>query len=145
MPLKTIFISYSHKDELLKDELVKHLHPFEMTKKAKIWHDGMIGPGILWDKTIKDNLEKADIVLLLVSSDALTSEYINNVEIKKAMARNRKGENIVIPVVLRPCNWTILPIGNIQALPKGGKAISTWSNQDEAYVNVVKGLEPLLK
>ena len=145
MSLKTIFISYSHKDESFKDELVKHLYPFSITKKAQIWHDGMIGPGILWDKSIKDNLEKADIVLLLVSSDALTSEYINNVEIKKAMNRNRKGENIVIPVVLRPCNWTILTIGNIQALPKGSKAVSIWSNQDEAYVSIVKGLEPLLK
>lgn len=145
MPIKTIFISYSHKDESFKDELVKHLHPFELTQKAKVWHDGMIGAGIYWDKTIKGNLEKADIVLLLVSSDALTSEYINNVEIKKSMERNKKGENIVIPVVLRPCNWTILPIGNIQALPKGGKAISTWNNQDEAYENVAKGLGPLLK
>ncbi|MCA0235206.1 MAG: hypothetical protein LCH81_02355 [Bacteroidetes bacterium] len=60
------------------------------------------------------------------------------------MEKNDLGENIVIPVILRPCNWTILPIAKIQALPKAGKPVSLWNSTDEAFLNVAKGIEPLL-
>jgi len=142
--MKNLFISYSHKDESYKNELANHLFPLELAGKIKIWQDGMIQAGSKWDDSIKKNLEDADIVLLVLSSDALTSTYINNVEIKKAMEAHDTGTKTVIPVIIRPCKWTVLPMSKVQAVPKWGKAVSTWKNRDEAYLDIVNRIEAIL-
>ncbi len=142
--MKNIFISYSHIDEKYKQQLVNHLSPLIRTHKVNIWEDGKIVPGEKWDDAIKIKLETSNIILLLVSSDAIASDYINNVEIKKALERNDKNEAIVIPIILRPCKWTILPIAENQALPKFGKPISKWEDLDDAFLNVINGILKIL-
>ncbi len=37
---RKVFISYSHKDKLYKEELVKQLKPYELIDKLIIWDDG---------------------------------------------------------------------------------------------------------
>ena len=50
------------------------------------------------------------------------------------------GEAKVIPVVLRPCEWHGAPFGKLQALPKDGKAVTSWTNKDEAWTDVALGI-----
>ncbi|NJL50145.1 MAG: toll/interleukin-1 receptor domain-containing protein [Leptolyngbyaceae cyanobacterium SM2_5_2] len=71
-----IFISYSHRDEGLKDELVNyHLKPLKRDGKINTWQDRDIEAGAEWAEEIKTNLEKADIVLLLITRHFLASDY----------------------------------------------------------------------
>ena len=56
------------------------------------------------------------------------------------MERHEAGEALVIPVILRPVDWTGAPFGKLQALPRDGKPVSTWSNQDEAFADVARGI-----
>lgn len=142
--MKKIFISYSHKDTEIKDGLVKHLYPFVLNKQIEIWEDGLIEAGDSWDNKIKKNLDSADIVLLLVSSDALTSKYINNVELKRAMIKHNKNLIKVVPVIARPCKWEILPISKIQAMPNPATPISKWEDKDEAFLNIANELERII-
>lgn len=142
--MKKIFISYSHKDKLIKDALVKHLYPFVLNNQIEIWEDGIIEAGDDWDDEIKEKLDQANLVLLLVSSDALTSSYINNVELKRSMDKHNLGLIKVIPVIVRPCKWTILPISKIQAVPRPATPISKWEDEDEALLNVVNELERII-
>lgn len=141
--MKKIFISYSHKDTEIKDALVKHLFPFVLTNQIKIWEDGLIEAGDSWDDEIKNNLDLADIVLLLVSSNSLTSSYINNVELKKSMDKHNNGLVKIVPIIVKPCKWTILPISKIQAVPRSAIPISKWDDEDEALLNVVNELEKI--
>jgi hypothetical protein len=60
---------------------------------------------------------------------------------KRALARHANREARVIPVILRPCDWTELPFGNLLAAPKDGLAITKWPNIDEAFLDVVLAIK----
>lgn len=51
------------------------------------------------------------MILLLASPDFLASECCWGTEVKRAMERHQSGEAVVIPVILRPCEWTRAPFG----------------------------------
>jgi hypothetical protein len=139
MPAR-VFISYAHADETYRDQLDKHLSILQRAGIVEIWHDRRLMAGDEWDHGIKSELERADIILLLVSPDFIASGYINDVEIARAMERHEGGSACVIPVILRPCKWEITPFAKLQALPKDAKAISQWPNIDEAYLDVANGI-----
>ena len=104
------------------------------------WHDRKIGAGDEWKGAIDKNLEEAQVFLLLVSSSFLASDYCWDVETKRAVERHDRGEAKVIPLVLRPCEWHGAPFGKLQALPKDGKAVTSWTNKDEAWTDVALGI-----
>ncbi len=141
-PIK-IFIAYSHSDEAYLKSLRRHLSVIE-DDDLSIWYDGEILPGDVWDTSIKSRLREADIILLLVSVDFLTSDYVKNIELPTALERHEAGECKVVPVILRSCMWE-RKLGTLQALPVNASAIENWPSRDNACHNVVEGLEKLIK
>jgi len=139
--LLKVFISYSHKDEKYKDLLIAHLAPLKRRKIIKEWHDRELIPGQEWDKRINKELLDSDLILLLVSADFLASNYCYDFEIKKAIERHNLGEAMILPIILRPCDWKDLPFSKIQGLPKNAKPLSTWTNIDEGFLSVVEGIK----
>ncbi len=135
-----LFYSYSHKDEKLREKLEEHLSLLQRQGIIAGWHDRKIGAGEEWKGAIDTNLEEAQVILLLVSSSFLASDYCWDVETKRAMERHENGKARVIPVILRPCDWHKAPFGKLQALPKEGKAVTSWKNRDEAWTDVSKGI-----
>jgi TIR domain len=142
--LATVFFSYSHLDESLRDELEKHLTMLKRQGLIEAWHDRRIIPGSPLDPAIGRELEAADIILLLVSSDFLHSDYCYDVEVRRAMERHERGEATVIPVILRPCDWKSAPFGGLLALPKDGKPVVAWSSRDEAFLSITEGIRAVL-
>ena len=128
-PIK-VFLSYAHEDEPLLRKLETHLSLLKRQGLISIWYDRQIVPGTNWAKAIDQRLEQASIILLLVSADFLASDYCYQVEMKRAMARHEPGEARVIPIVVRPCDWSHAPFAMLQSLPRDGKAITTWDNRD---------------
>ncbi len=135
-----LFYSYSHKDEDLRDKLETHLSMLKRQKVISNWHDRGIVPGEEWGGEIDEHLRAADIVLLLVSADFLASDYCYDIELGLAMERHEAGEASVIPIILRPCDWTGAPFGKLQGLPKNARPVTTWPNSDEAFTDVAKGI-----
>lgn len=135
-----VFFSYSHADEPLRDELAKHLTILERLGIIKSWHDRRILPGNEWDGQINTNLDNAQVILLLISSDFLASRYCWDVEVKRAMERHEAQDACVIPVILREVDWKGASFGKLQALPTNAKAITSFANQDEAFKNVAQGI-----
>lgn len=136
-----LFISYAHKDEKLLDELEKHLGPLVRQGLIETWHDRNISPGEDWRKAISAHLEEADIILLLLSSDFLASDYGYSVEMRRALDRHANREAQVIPIVLRDVNWSETPLARLQALPEDGSAVTAWPNRDSAWRNVSVGIQ----
>lgn len=97
-----VFICYSHKDEGLKDELVRYLRPLVREGKVSIWQDRDIKDGAEWSAEIKTPLEQAQLILLLVTSNFLTSDLLNATEIQLAMQKQHEGAAKVLPIVLQP-------------------------------------------
>jgi formylglycine-generating enzyme required for sulfatase activity len=135
-----IFFSYARKDELLRDELAKHLKPLRQQGIITNWHDREIPPGAEWQNEIDRHLESAQIILLLISADFLASDYCYSFELKRALERHESQEACVIPVILRSCDWKNTRFGKLQVLPTDGKPIKSWSDLDEAFTDVVNGL-----
>ena len=102
-PLKT-FIIYAQEDSAAVDQLRRQLAPLEKKETIELWYDGKILPSQKWDEAIKRRLEQAELVLLCVSVDFLNSEYIETVELRKALQRHREGLSHLVPVILRPCD-----------------------------------------
>lgn len=135
-----LFFSYSHKDEDLRDQLANHLKILERQGVISSWHDRRILPGEEWDHQINDNLNSADVILLLISADFIASNYCWDVEVQTAMKRHETGEACVIPIILRRVDWSGAPFGKLQFLPKNALPVMAWSDRDEAFENVTKGI-----
>jgi len=141
----TVFFSYSHQDEKLRDKLTTHLKLMERTNVIDTWHDRAIPTGGEWDKKIKTELLEADIILLLISADFLASDYIWDVEVKTAMKRHEAGDAVVVPIVLRDCDWFDAPFGKLQGLPKDAKPVISYSNMDEAFTFIARKIKQTAK
>lgn len=140
-----LFYSYSHKDEKLRDELEIHLKLLQRQGLIDTWHDRKIEAGDEWKQQIDDNLERADVILLLISAHFIASDYCYEKEMKRALERHEKGEARVIPVIVRDTNWRIAPFSKLQALPKDGKAVTSWTKKDTAWRNVSEGIQRVVE
>lgn len=136
-----LFYSYSRKDEILRNELETHLKLLERHGLIDSWYDRNIEAGDDWETRIDNELEYADIILLLVSADFIASDYCYEKEMKRALARNKNGKAIVIPIILRDVNWTRAPFAGLQALPEKGLALTLWPNRDSGWRNISEGIE----
>lgn len=136
--MTTIFFSYSHKDEVLRNELEAHLALLKHEGFVDAWHDRRIVAGDELDDAIFSKLEAADIILLLVSSDFINSAYCYSREMARAMERHHAEEARVIPVILRHCDWARAPFGKLMAIPRDGKPVVSWPDRDEALADVAK-------
>jgi len=138
--LPIVFFSYSHADEALRDQIDKQLAMLKRQGVIETWHDRRIGAGEELDRAIDENLERSDIILLLVSHDFLASEYCYGREMLRAMERHEEGTAIVIPVILRACEWQHAPFGKLMATPPDGKPITQWQDRDQALLEVAKSV-----
>jgi hypothetical protein len=135
-----VFISYSHKDDRMREELETHLSLLQRQGVIAAWHDRRITAGREWAGAINEQLNRAAVILLLISARFLASNYCYDREMTRALERHKAGEARVIPVILRPVDWHGAPFGHLQALPKDGKPIIKWSLPDEGYQSVAEGI-----
>jgi hypothetical protein len=135
-----LFYSYSHKDEPLRDELEEALALLKRQGLISGWHDRQILAGQEWADKIDEHLESARVVLLLVSPSFLASDYCYDIEMKRALERHEKGEAVVIPVIVRPCDWKTGPFARLAALPSDWRAVTSWANKDKAWTDDARGI-----
>ena len=146
----TLFYSYAHEDETLRDELQGHLKLLERRGLLAPWHDRKIVPGADWSGAIDSYLGSAELVLLLVSKDFIESDYIMGTELALAMQRHAAQAAVVVPIVVRaidfdPQDEQELPFLRLQGLPTDLRPVTSWPNRDEAWTNVAKGLRATVK
>ncbi len=137
------FISFAHADEEHLETLRKHLALLRRQGRIRAWHDREITAGDSWRGEIDGALERAEIVLLLVSPDFVASDFCWDVELERALKRRSQGVRVV-PILLRPTDWRSSALGELQALPRDARPITTWPDRDQAWVDVVEGLRQLL-
>jgi hypothetical protein len=141
--LLNIFFAYSREDSDLRERLDKHLSGLKRRNYINTWFDGQIEAGTEWEREIDFALSKADIILLLISADFIASDYCFDVEMKKAISRHEKGDAVIIPIILHPCDWSDLPFSKIQGLPQNGKAITSenWKSPEFALSEIAKSIK----
>ncbi len=139
-----IFVSYAHEDDEQRQGLTSHLRQIP---NVAVWDDRAIPAGSEWDDDITQQLKSADIILLLISTHFLSSQYVKDVEIKVALERHAAGTAVVIPVLVKSCIWSH-NLGHLQALPsdenlpedKNWLTSDAWYSPDQAYTHVARGV-----
>ena len=140
-----VFFSYCHKDDRYRQKIDEHLSLLKRQGLISSWYDHKITAGKNLDEEIARQLERAQIILLLVSSAFIASDYCFCTELQRAIERHRAGLTRVVPIIVKPCDWKSSPFGKLKALPRDGKPITTWNTQDEAYFNIAVGIREVIK
>jgi hypothetical protein len=135
-----VFISYAHEDQAFLNELEKHLANLKRQHIIASWYDGDITPGTEWESQLMEHLNNAQIILLLVSTDFINSDFCYSIEMNRALARQEADQARVIPIILRPVDWKEALFAKLQALPTGGKPVTRWPTHDDAFLDVVQGI-----
>jgi len=138
-PVK-VFYSYAHEDEDLRNKLNKHLSLLRRQRFISEWHDRCITAGREWKNEIDQHLQEARLILLLISSDFIASDYCYEVEMQQALDKHEARAARVVPIILRPTYWQNSPFSELKCLPTDAKPVTTWPNRDEAFVDIVKGI-----
>jgi TIR domain len=142
-PLR-VFLSFSHTDSPAKDLLCKHLSSLAQDGLVRLWGDRQLPPGE-WPQAIAGQLKRAEVVLLLVSCDFISSPHCN-AEARCALERHQAGSCLSIPIILRDCDWTTRPWAQLVCLPTDGHPVmgGKWHSPDEAFADVARRLRDWL-
>ncbi len=108
MPLD-LFISYAQVDRSFRDELANHLSTLRRGEVIRDWFDGDVTAGSVLEQAVRQQLQRAHLILLLVSADFLASDVCYSQEMLAAMHRHEGGKARVIPVLVRPADWDHTP------------------------------------
>lgn len=145
MKKSDIFISYSHKDEQYKDELLRHLRLLEKQGLATFWDTSLIQPGTDWSKEIKKAIDETEIAVLLISPDFLASEHVAEKELPALLERAKSKNTVILPILIRPTQWTSVPeLAQFQFLNDVRKPLSSSNQKDEDYAKISNAIAELV-
>lgn len=133
-----IFISYSWKDEKLKERLLSHLSPMIRQGLIESWDDRQIRAGSEWNSSMLHHLNEASIVLCLISSDFIASDSCYLIESQHALERRATEKVQVIPILLKATDWQKTVFRPLLAIPRSGKAIADYPNRERAFKEVAQ-------
>ena len=140
-----VFFSYAHEDETLLNKLKDHLALLKRQGTISIWHDRDISAGQDWKTTISSHLNTDDLILLLISSAFIASDYCYSIEGKRALERHKAGEARVIPVLLQPYHLKNAPFNHLEFLPRDRNPVTKWLNQEDAFENIAEGVHKVVE
>jgi internalin A len=140
--MKKIFISYSKDDAEHLKRLEKHLRILERVGEVSFWNCRELIPGEKWDGKIKQELEEADIILFLVSANFLATDYIWDIELKRALQRDEDPNDTVtvVPIIVSDCVWEKSPLAKYNTSPPKAQIIDLSPNKEQAWADVVRGI-----
>ena len=130
----SVYLSYTQKDEALKQEFEDYLVIMQQTGLISGWVERQVQSGTDWSQVIDPRLLVADLVLLLVSPALFASGYCSGAEVREAFKRSEKGEARVIPIILHYINlkgYLLDTVQSTNAIP-----ISSWPDRNEAWRHI---------
>jgi hypothetical protein len=137
-----VFISYSHRDKKLMEDLLTHLKP-HLRSGLTAWSDKQIASGAQWLQEIQDALAKTSVAVLLVSPDFLASDFIDKHELGPLLKEAKAGGVRILWVPLRAAAYEETPLKDYQAVSPPDRPLAQMSraDRDEAWVRVCKEIK----
>lgn len=139
-----VFFCYSQEDEYLLNELESQLSLLKRQGLIRVWSAREIGPGGELERELEQHLNTARVILLLISPNFIADYSCEN-QVKRAMERYQEENTLVIPVILRPCDWKNAPFSKLKPLPTNRKPVTSWTNRDEAFLDVAQGIRTAIE
>lgn len=128
MTTPTVFISYSHADEIEKNALLLHLGVLRGAGLIDLWNDDRISGGAAWEQEIEEAMANARIAILLISANFLNSEFIRMKEVPTLLKYREEKGLVTFPVIAKPCAWQKIEwLRRLNVRPKNGDPV--WNNE----------------
>lgn len=140
-----VFVSYSHQDTSYKDDFIKYAKPIIANYEAALWHDKNILTGENIGDKIQQNLVKSSIVVCLISSDYLASDYCMINELQGALNNKQIDKVNIFPIILRKCSWKHTLFGSMLCQPNDGQPVTSWTDADDVYTEISDALAAVIK
>ena len=135
-----VFVSYAHEDRRHLEQFRKHTADLRRNKMIA-FDDQEIQAGQHWKSMLADKLNTADIVVLLVTAEFVSSEFCYTVEFRRALERKSAGECTIIPVNLGPVDLDQNdPLYAIQHVPQGRSISEIRSGRASSWKQVAQVL-----
>jgi len=140
-----LFFSYSHKNQKYRKAMEKSLALLERRKLLKHWSDHSILPGQQISPKIREEMDKADIIVFLLSQDFIASDECMK-EWNDAKKLVNQGKLLFrVPIILSDCAWKdLLDSDDVKALPNDGRAVATFTNESEPWNEVYEGIKAII-
>jgi hypothetical protein len=137
-----VFISYSHRDKKLMNELLTHLKPY-VRSGITVWSDQQIASGSKWFDEIKAALAKTSVAVLLVSPDFLASDFIHEHELGPFLKEAKAGGVRILWVPIYASSYEETDLKDLQAVSPPNEPIGAKSkaDRDAAWVRVCKEIK----
>jgi hypothetical protein len=138
-----VFISYSHKDKRLFDQLQTTLKPLVRSNKVSVWDDTKIKAGDVWREEIKKAIDSAKVAVLLVSPDYLACDFIAEHELLPLLEASQKEGLIILWVALRYSLYNETVIARYQAVNNPSEPLAGLSgaNREKEFVRICEEIK----
>lgn len=140
-----LFISYCHADEKHKDKFINFLSTLKRNKVISEWNDRQLLAGSKLCDEIITSIESSDIICLLISQDFLSSYFCVEEELSRALKQVENGKSRIFPIILDHCTWLDTELSDYTAVPKDGKEITSFDNENKAWLEVTNHLKDVIK
>ncbi len=108
-------------------------------RMIRTWDESAVTAGDEFQSVIAERLDRANLILLLVSSIFLASERLYNGQLQLAMKRFRDGKAVICPILVRPCLYEGAVFSKLHTLlPRNKVAVADWKNPDNAYEHIAQ-------
>lgn len=134
-----IFISYADEERQYLLDLISRLIVLQRSKSFTFWSNVSILAGGEWKNITNEKLSNANIILVLVSANALASDRVYN-EITQAVSQYDTGKSVVIPIIVRSCNWKDTILKKVKDFCIDTHPVNTYSDKDTAWTNIIQGI-----
>lgn len=139
---RTLFLAHAPADEALLGRLRAHLAILERQGWIQSTHRGQVPPGAPYEATVSAQLDSAEVVLLLVSADLLADAWPL---VARALDLHKAKRAIVVPVLLRPCDWQGTPLEALTPLPSDRHPVTRWTDPEDGWADVAQGIRKLVE
>ncbi len=145
----SIFISYSHADKKWLDKLERHLKVLKrFIEPIEYWDDKKIKGGDKWKEEIEKAITKANVAILLVSTDFLSSDFIATDELPPLLRKAEEEGTRILPLIVAPCAFTLSELSEFQAINDPEKTLADLGDNEAAiertFLELVKSIQELL-
>ena len=139
-----LFYSYCHKDARHRVAMERSLAFLKQEGLLKDWSDQSILPGQSISQKVREEMDRADIMVFFLSQDFIASEACIK-EWRHAKQLSQRKSLFRIPVILRDCAWKdLLASDDIKALPTDGKPVAEFTDADAAWQQVYEGVKDVI-
>lgn len=102
-------------------------------------------PGTELGKEIDQQLSTSDLILLLLSSHYLASQYSSTMEMLRAIEQHERGKARTIPILLSPVSWKQIPLDKLHVMPSNGIPLTQWNNREEALTILAQEIDQVVR